>query len=120
MNENDCMLKEITSFLIRVGEHCMKCEGKTVELSKPVKEPTPRIEIPIKTIAPQKHKARNIKISYLEKWIKQIGFDVFTLDQFFKAYPLQKENKHLARNISRLIADKKILQLGKNKFKVVI
>ena len=62
----------------------------------------------------------NIKLSYLEKWIKQNQhLEVFTLEQFYKSYPKQKENSRLTNNISKLIKENKILQLGKNKFKVV-
>ena len=67
----------------------------------------------------QKTYARNKKISYLEKWINNNNFEVFTLDQFFSAYPKQSENRKLDGIISRLVTDKKITQLGKNKFKVM-
>lgn len=66
----------------------------------------------------QKNYRHGIKLCYLEKWINNNNFEVFTLDQFYKEYPKQKKNNLLNRNISRLIADKKISQLGKNKFKV--
>ena len=108
-NTKDCMLEKITSFLIRVGEHCMKCEGK------PIIEPLK----PVKLEKTKKEHTPNIKLCYLEKWVQTIGYDVFTLEQFFKDYPMQRKNKKLDYNISRLIADKKISQLDKNKFKVI-
>jgi len=105
-NENECMLKEITHFLIKVGEHCITCEGKiTIE---------PEIEIQTK------QNRTNVKLSYLEKWIKKNPYmEVFTLDQFFKEFPKQKKNRKLKTNISNLISENKILQLSNNKFKVV-
>jgi len=121
-NENSCMLKEITSFLIRVGEHCLSCEKKTtIETEKQVKKPT-TIKIEPKPELPQKPKkegyVHNVKKSYLEKWITNGSFEVFTLKQFYKVFPKQRENKHLARNILRLIESKKIAQLDKDKYMV--
>ena len=108
MNDNnECILKQITDFLIKVGEHCLECEQKT-----PI----------VKTIEPtnQTNKSRNIKLSYIEKWIRQNEYmEVFTLDQFYKDYPKQKENNRLTNNISKLISENKLLQLGKNKFKII-
>jgi len=135
MNEDEtCMLKEITNFLIKVGEHCLKCESKSMKPQKPVlKEPdttktdiksTVEIQaghtymVPTKGTPKKKYK-HGIKQSYLEKWIQTIPYDVFTLDQFYKAYPKQRKNRKLSSIISRLIVEKKIIQLGKNKFKVV-
>lgn len=60
---------------------------------------------------PYKH---NAKISYLEKWILNGSFTVFTLDQFLAAYPKQKNNKNLKRNFFRLLKTKKIAQLDGN------
>ena len=142
--DKDCMLKEITRFLIRVGEHCMECNkniaieptvADMVELDS-IKEmyhtllhpeevdPKPKIKADITymvptMIAPKKKYKHNVKKSYLEKWIRKGLFEVFTLDQFYKAYPLQRKNRNLTSIISRLIADKKIIQLGKDKFKVI-
>ena len=111
MNKDDsCMLKEITDFLIKVGEHCLECEGKTI-----VEPQKPAIKEPVKT----EKQVSNLKISYLEKWIQKGVFTVFTLEQFFKDYPRQRENKRLNRNISKLINDGKILQLDKEKFTVI-
>jgi len=147
-NEKDCMLKEITGFLIRVGNHCIECKGEPFTPSKLFEEttviklkPKPKIKVDTTNIVPtvvtpkkpvaiktdnsvefkkqQKNYRHGIKLSYLEKWVQNNNFEVFTLEQFFKAYPKQKKNNLLNRNISRLIADKKIIQLGKNKFKVV-
>ena len=87
-----------------------------------LKEPETPMEIIAISSSPEKPKkshVHNFKKSYLEKWIKSIDYDVFTLEQFYKEYPLQQKNRHLSRNISRLISDKKLIQLGKNKFKVV-
>ena len=60
----------------------------------------------------------NIKISYLEKWIRNGKFEVFTLDQFFKSYPKQRNNNRLNKHIFDLVDKKIISQLGKDKFKV--
>lgn len=72
---------------------------------------------------PKKKKStypRNVKISYLQKWIQEKEhLSVFTLDQFFKDYPKQKQNKRLNFNISKLISEKKIRQLSNNKFQVL-
>ena len=107
-NTKDCMLKEITSFLIKVGEHCLECEKKLVEPSKIV---------PIATTTKKQHK-HNPKISYLEKWVKQNNFEVFSLEQFYKMYPRQRRSKRLNGHISKLISNGLLIQLGKNRFKV--
>ena len=103
------MLEKITDFLIRVGDHCMSCEEKPV-LAEPI--------IPIVTIVKPKPKSRNVKISYLQKWIQNNNFEVFTLDQFLKSFPKQRDNNRLNSNISSLIDKKIITQLGKDKFRV--
>jgi len=127
MDENkDCMLVEITRFLIRVGEHCMECEGKTM-LKEPTitKKPITRIDTPMKIIdissssKKQTSPVHNIKKSYLKKWIQNNNFKEFTLEQFFEAYPKQKENNRLNSNIYKLIKEGILLQVGKNNFKVV-
>ena len=105
------MLKEITDFLIQVGKHCLECEEKNNTIIKPT---TPIADVDVI----KKQYSRGIKQCYLEKWIQNGVFEVFTLNQFYTAYPMQKENRKLDSNISKLIADKKIVQLGKNKFKV--
>lgn len=75
-----------------------------------------------KTISPstpmKKLCKHNVKKSYLEKWIQNGSFEVFTLDMFYKAYPMQKQNKNLDIIISKLIREKKIYQTDKDKFKV--
>lgn len=68
---------------------------------------------------PKKPVKLNVKKTYLEKWIHAHNINVFTPEQFYKEYPKQRENKYLDRNIMRLISEKKIMQLGKNKFKVI-
>ena len=137
-DDNGCMLKEITGFLIKVGEHCLNCEGehKTMEMEKPIEASTiikfkskPKLEaeytyhIPTQTTPikekPKKTHKHNVKKSYLEKWIQDNNFTVFTLDMFYSKYPKQKENRKLDGIISRLISDGKILQLGKDKFTVI-
>ena len=70
-------------------------------------------------IPPKKEYTRNIKISYLEKWIRNCKFDVFTLDQFFKDYPKQRGNNRLNSHIFNLIDKKVILQVGIEKFKII-
>lgn len=70
-----------------------------------------------KPVQPKKHK-RNIKISYLLKWIQQNNFNSFTLEEFFKKYPKQKHNNRLNSHIVSLIDKKIITQLGNNKFRV--
>lgn len=77
---------------------------------------TPKDDI-AKDIPPKKHK-HGIKISYLEKWIQQNYFTVFTLDQFYKVYPNQKKNPKLDNILLKLIEDKKIAQLDNNKYMV--
>ena len=63
----------------------------------------------------------NVKECYLRKWIHAHNIKVFTLDQFFKEYPKQRERMdHLEINIAKMISDKELLQIGKNKFKVNI
>ena len=104
-------------------------EGEITELKHndtifTIKQPkTTRIEIPMEITAisssPAKKKyPHGVKISYLEKWIQSNTFDGFTLDMFFKAFPKQKENKNLNSNISKLIADGMLVQMGKDRFKV--
>jgi len=36
-NHNDCMVEKIADFLIKVGEHCMKCEEENLWKEKDVK-----------------------------------------------------------------------------------
>lgn len=61
----------------------------------------------------------NIKEAYLTKWIKKNNITVFTTDDFYKAYPKQKERKRqVERYISEMITDNKLLQIGTDKFKV--
>lgn len=72
-----------------------------------------------KTVKTKTNNSRNIKISYLQKWIQNNNFKEFTLEQFFKEYPKQRDNNRLDGNISKLINDGMILQLGKDKFTVV-
>ena len=101
---------ETTIWKITDGEITELKHGDNIFVIK--KEPDQTTNITIK-------RGHGIKKCYLEKWIKQIDYEVFTLEQFYKEYPLQRSNKNLDRNISRLIADNKLIQLGKNKFKVV-
>lgn len=68
---------------------------------------------------PKRPYEHNVKKTYLEKWIQNGVFEVFTLEMFFKAYPMQKENRNLDRNILKLLKAKKIAQLSKNKYMVV-
>ena len=66
------------------------------------------------------HKPRGYKEQYLLKWIRQNNIEVFTLDEFFKAYPKRKQKKHEALDlISSEIKAKRMLQLGNEKFKVI-
>ena len=71
---------------------------------------------------PKKQHIRNVKISYLSKWITKGDFEVFTLDQFFKKFPKQKYNKNLDSHINSLISKKIISQFndrdGKEKYKI--
>jgi len=66
-----------------------------------------------------KKRPRNIKKSYLQKWIELNDIQVFSLDRFFKVYPKQRRNKRLNHNIAKLIKEKKIVQVGKNQFQVL-
>lgn len=60
-----------------------------------------------------------LKETYLSKWIKENSIQVFTLEDFYKAYPRQRDRKrHVDKYISEMIADNKLLQIGKDKFKV--
>ena len=71
-------------------------------------------------IRKQKRTVNNltVKVSYLEKWIRKNSFDGFTLEMFYKAYPMQRSNKRLPSHISRLIVDGMLVQMGKDRFKV--
>ena len=61
----------------------------------------------------------NAKETYLSKWIRKNNITIFTIDDFYKAYPKQKDRKkQVDRYISEMIADDKLLQTGKDKFKV--
>ena len=113
---------EATVWKITDGEIIELKHNDTIFTKKQPK--TTRIETPMEIIGissspNKKPRGHGIKQCYLEKWITNNDFDVFTLDMFYKAYPMQKENKNLDSNISKLIAEKKIIQLGKNKFKVI-
>lgn len=75
-------------------------------------------ELDTKTVSSKKQNKHNVKVSYLEKWIRDGSFTAFTLNQFLKEYPKQKNNKNLKRNFLRLIENKKIAQLDKDKYMV--
>ena len=66
-----------------------------------------------------------VKKSYLVKWLensKNIG-DVFTLDEFYGKYPKHKKDPSCKKRVDKLIAsmivDERILQIGKDRFKLV-
>lgn len=66
-----------------------------------------------------------VKKPYLVKWLeksKNIG-DVFTLDEFYGKYPKHKKDQNCKKRVDKLIAsmivDKRIIQIGNNRFKLV-
>lgn len=66
-----------------------------------------------------------VKKPYLIKWLessKNIG-DVFTLDEFYGKHPKHKKDVNCKKRIDKIIADmivdKRILQIGKDRFKIV-
>ena len=78
-----------------------------------------------KSPAKVNHSSGCIKQNYFIKWIndnKYVG-DIFTLDEFYEKHPKHKKERgcrtRLIKTISDLIADKALLQLNDNKFKVL-
>jgi len=67
-----------------------------------------------------KSKRRGVKEPYLFKWIRQNNIKVFCIKDFYRSNPgCSVRRGILDRYISRLISEKKIIQLGNDKFKVV-
>lgn len=71
----------------------------------------------------KKHKSQkgNIKRHYLVKWIQEFSKTVFTLEEFYQVYPNFRngsQNENLMKLISKLISEKKIMQMDKEKFHV--
>ena len=90
----------------------IKYDGKIFTVKKDINP-----SVVFKPERPKKYK-RNIKISYLQKWIQKGNFSTFTLEDFFKKFPKQKRNDRLNSHIVSLIDKKMISQMGNNKFKV--
>ena len=112
---------EVDVWNMREGEITELKHNDTIFTKKQPK--TDRIETPMEIIAisssPSKKKyPHGIKLSYLEKWIQNNNFEVFTLDQFYNAYPMQKKNINLDSIVLRLLETKKIAQLSKDKYMV--
>jgi len=68
-------------------------------------------------------RSRNPKKPYFVKWVEaRKSGDVFTLDQFYTVYPKLKKDcagrKRIDRIIFEMITDKRIMQLGSERFKV--
>jgi len=63
---------------------------------------------------------RGQKEPYLVKWLRKTNKQVFTLKEFFMVYPkIGKYPKRVQHVVVDLIEQKKIIQLGKDKFQVV-
>jgi len=66
----------------------------------------------------------NLKKPYIVKWIERFDVGaVFTLDQFYYKYPKLKKHSvghmRVDKIISDMITDRRIVQLGNDKFKVL-
>ncbi len=89
-------------------------DGKTTAIM--VDEEVYRISTPRNPPSPYVH---HVKKPYLYKWIKDNNIKEFTLERFYKAYPKQRERaKNVNSHIAKLIAEDKIMQMGKDKFVV--
>ena len=89
-------------------------EGKTTAIK--IDEQIFRLGTPV--VSPQKV-FLNTKETYLCKWIRKNNIQMFTPEDFYKAYPKQKDRKrHVDWYISELITENKLLQIGKDRFKV--
>ena len=71
---------------------------------------------------PENPSPKGKKETYLHKWIRKNNIESFTLDDFYKAYPKQKERrkqrKLIEKYISEMIANNELLQMGNDTFKV--
>lgn len=67
------------------------------------------------------YRNRGRPIPVINKYVETLRVgDIFTLEMFFKEYPKQRKNlNYLPKNISGLIKENILLQLEKDKFKVV-
>lgn len=63
---------------------------------------------------------RPIKQPYIVKWLRENKREVFTLKEFFDAHPKYAERPAKVNPfIAKLLTDKKIMQLGNDRFKVI-
>lgn len=57
----------------------------------------------------------------IEEWIRKTKKLEFTLEEYFMIYPKQKQNIAMVyTHISRLINKKSLIQIGENKFKIMV
>lgn len=88
---------------------------------------TDNIPVPAKTGKPSikkrkqsGSKPRGIKVPYLIKWIRSKNCSIFTLEQFYKDYPQFRKRKwKLNSTLAKLIAERKLLQVDSDKFKII-
>jgi hypothetical protein len=73
-----------------------------------------------KTRGPSKRRGAH-KIPHLLKWIVEKNIHEFTLEDFYRAYPKQREQSQRRQElyISRLIKSNKLVQISNDKFMVV-